>query len=201
MENSSRRLYNETHLKHNHIYPYNITGIDTSSAVSMLLDVDFDDCNFCNKPLRVHYIKLHSPKDYPQMMQKTIPIPASKYVVVVVKPSVIIASDNIRRLSVEKRQCYFENERELSFFRQYTQANCYLECRTNFTIRRCACVNFNMPRNSSTPVCGLNRLKCSILSAYLEIDNEDCNCLPTCASVDYDTKVLQFDDENKDNES
>lgn len=48
-------------------------------------------------------------------------------------------------ICVRRRQCFFNNERYLRFFKLYTQANCELECLTNHTLKECSCVKFSMP--------------------------------------------------------
>lgn len=55
-------------------------------------------------------------------------------------------SDNILKYDLEHRKCYVENERKLRFFKQYTELNCKMECLSNYTKSKCACVEFYMPR-------------------------------------------------------
>jgi amiloride-sensitive sodium channel len=49
------------------------------------------------------------------------------------------------QIVIFRRQCYFQNERHLKFFRIYTKANCEMECLTNLTLRYCNCSRFYMP--------------------------------------------------------
>lgn len=44
-----------------------------------------------------------------------------------------------------RRNCYFENERYLRYFRAYNQFNCELECWANVSLKYCGCVKFSMP--------------------------------------------------------
>ncbi len=44
-----------------------------------------------------------------------------------------------------RRQCYFETERHLTFFKAYTQRNCELECVAKNIIQKCKCSPFFMP--------------------------------------------------------
>lgn len=48
-------------------------------------------------------------------------------------------------LNFFRRQCYFESERHLTYYKTYTQRNCELECFANFTIKKCNCSPFFMP--------------------------------------------------------
>lgn len=44
------------------------------------------------------------------------------------------------------RGCYFRSERQLRFFKLYSQKKCEMECLSNFTRDECGCVQFYMPR-------------------------------------------------------
>lgn len=85
------------------------------------------------------------------------------------------------------RQCYFDWENRLQFFKVYTQRNCELECLTAKTLRTCRCVTFAMPRSAGTPVCGLGRRPCYNFVTLSADDN--CNCLPACRSITYDAEL------------
>lgn len=47
-----------------------------------------------------------------------------------------------------RRQCYFDEERHLKFFKVYSETNCELECIANYTLSICGCVKFSMPRKN-----------------------------------------------------
>ncbi|XP_055382442.1 pickpocket protein 28-like [Condylostylus longicornis] len=102
-----------------------------------------------------------------------------------------------------RRQCYFQKERYLKFFKKYNQRNCQTECLANHTVRKCGCVPYFMPKLKSTPICGLSNFECCHLAEKelnkLEYDDdfddvvdgreEKCNCLPDCHSISYDTEI------------
>jgi amiloride-sensitive sodium channel len=64
-----------------------------------------------------------------------------------VKPQMITTSKNLDQYHYDRRNCYFGHEKELKYFKFYTQSNCELECLTNFTRQECGCVKFSMPSN------------------------------------------------------
>lgn len=66
-------------------------------------------------------------------------------VLVAMEPHVMRTSKRLRGYAPAVRQCYFEAERPLRFYRAYAQRNCELECVANGTLRRCGCVLFDMP--------------------------------------------------------
>jgi D-serine dehydratase len=51
-----------------------------------------------------------------------------------IEPKMIVTAPELRNLPVSKRQCYFNNERYLRFFRYYTQNNCETECLANIVM-------------------------------------------------------------------
>lgn len=123
--------------------------------------------------------------------------------------------DNIMVISFppthHSRQCYFNGERYLRFFQVYTQQNCELECLANYTMAKCGCVKFSMPRDTSTPVCGAKSVTCyneaedahlwqefydglsRKESSYSHGGSTECNCLPSCTSIAYDAEMSQAD--------
>jgi amiloride-sensitive sodium channel len=95
-------------------------------------------------------------------------------------------SQELRKFSANVRECYFEDERKLKFFKSYTKTLCEYECVTNYTLKACGCVKFNMPRTNSTPVCDIDKISC-YRNASLTLNNEltACNCLATCNDIQY----------------
>lgn len=76
-----------------------------------------------------------------------ISVPLLEEVLISVKPNMITTSENLRHYTPWDRQCYFSDERQLRFFKIYTQRNCELECLSNFTLSQCGCVKFSLPSN------------------------------------------------------
>lgn len=58
-------------------------------------------------------------------------------------------SSGLSRYALNQRKCFFNAERQLRFFKMYTQNNCEAECLANFTKIACGCVKFSMPRTIS----------------------------------------------------
>lgn len=110
--------------------------------------------------------------------------------IILISPTVIVASEGLRSYSPDVRQCFFDSERILKYFRVYTQQNCELECISNYTLSKCGCVEFSMASelifmhkrssihhrnlfsstnftiiqlkgNSQVKICGLGKIQCS----------------------------------------
>lgn len=61
------------------------------------------------------------------------------------KPNMLRTNNALRTYDPIGRQCYYEEERYLRFFRVYTQRNCEMECITNYTVTKCGCSAFYLP--------------------------------------------------------
>lgn len=127
-----------------------------------------------------------------------------------VKPNMITTSSGLADYAPERRQCYFNDERQLKFFKVYTQSNCELECLANYTLKACGCVKFSMPRDSETRICTQAEIGCydaaedglmkSELTESLASGSAEnkrgktkCHCLPSCTSINYDAEISQAD--------
>jgi len=72
---------------------------------------------------------------------------------IIVSPEIIRTDEYLKRLKPSIRECYFEGEKTLKFFKKYTQRNCEVECLTNVTMERCGCVDINQPFNNPYEAC------------------------------------------------
>lgn len=143
--------------------------------------------------------------EYPQLLNQHFRVPLDQEVAVSVTPRMIETAESIRSYKPHRRQCYFNHERYLKYFRVYTQTNCELECLTNFTLKRCGCVKFSMPRGPNVRICGVSLQSCyeeaTVELLEMEVRNreqprrlgfvDDCNCLPACTSILYNTEISQ----------
>ncbi|XP_055840673.1 pickpocket protein 28-like [Episyrphus balteatus] len=190
-------------------FPYRVLGAgDMQSLVVTLADRKEDKEQICRNYVQGFKIAIHTPGDDIQLLTSNyINVPLDQSVSITIKPK-IINSDDLRHYLPEKRQCYYQNEPYLRYFKVYTQANCELEWLTNATLLECGCVKFSMPRNSSHPVCGSELDYCvDFLTSFSRTlkfgqvkkvksenvckgDGECLNyCLPTCISIEYKAEI------------
>lgn len=112
----------------------------------------------------------------------------------------IKTDDDLKTLPPDIRECYFEREKELKYFRNYTQKNCEIECFMNLTMAECGCVDLYQPFQSIDDVCLSvnktfldycpNRVISDLqLSEEFSIER-NCSCLPMCNSLSYDVKYF-----------
>jgi acid-sensing ion channel, other len=153
------------------------------------------------------YFLVHRPDLLPTFLQRNdfIELKFGNDIEVEVTPEIIKTDRSLAKLDPELRECYFDNERSLRFFRTYTQKNCEIECFTNYTIQRCGCVALDQPYNDaknitlcldqsvliheehSVPNCQLYQTSKLISQENFSIER-NCSCYPTCDSISYHTK-------------
>lgn len=52
---------------------------------------------------------------------------------------------NLFQWKPRTRNCYYQHERILKFFKIYTANNCEIECRANHSLKMCGCVAYYHP--------------------------------------------------------
>lgn len=62
-----------------------------------------------------------------------------------IKPQMIRTNERLRSFEPLDRNCYFQGEKDLLYFKNYNQKNCEYECIVNTTLEMCGCVGFYMP--------------------------------------------------------
>uniref|UniRef100_A0A1B0DLX3 Uncharacterized protein n=1 Tax=Phlebotomus papatasi TaxID=29031 RepID=A0A1B0DLX3_PHLPP len=153
-------------------HPQRALGDGVRVGLYILLKASEKDFDYlCSEMMQGFKVHLHSPDEIPQIARQFFRVPLNQGIMVSVKPSMITTSEGLRaynpiRLTKRslhffqmftnsfrsRRQCYFNHERQLKFFRNYTQKNCELECFSLFMIKECGCAKFYMPRYADTPI-------------------------------------------------
>ncbi|XP_026472958.1 pickpocket protein 28 isoform X2 [Ctenocephalides felis] len=195
-------------------YPQRGLGAGAKAGLTILLRAYEHDLDYlCKGPVQGFKVLLHHPAEIPQLSRQYFRVPLNQEVVVAVKPNMMTTAEGLRYYSAHRRQCYFPLERKLRFYKVYTQSNCELECLANFTLQKCGCVEFSMPRTSDMQVCGSGSTECfttsedellareiaqelrssSSLGSSPETGRTECDCLPACTSIQYEAELSQAD--------
>lgn len=191
-----------------HTYPARVLSAGSRAGLFIALQSFKQELDYgCRGPVQGFKVLLHSPDDAPLVSKQFVRIPMGKEVLIAVKPNMITTSAGIAEYHPHRRQCYLNDERQLKFFKIYSQNNCELECLTNFTMQKCGCVKFSMPRTADMPVCGEDKIHCYdhaeddlLLKEFSEglsnadfdyISETECNCMPACISLVYNTEISQ----------
>ena len=184
------------------VYPERVLGSGLSMSLEIWLKMRKRDMEFkCKGFSNGFRLFLHSPSEVPRFSKDYYPIPMKKTIQFSVNPEVIKTSDGLRNYKPEIRQCHYDVEKPLKFFKVYTQSNCELECLSNFTQRHCDCVKLGQPHDHGTRMCTKLKEVC-----YTEAESfwtngslnqnlivNDCDCLPSCTSLEYTAEISQSD--------
>lgn len=118
------------------------------SGLSLTLMSKSDDKDYvCGDFTSGYKVLLHNPAETPRVSQRYILAPLNRQVTVAVKPEMVSTSKGLLPVAPHIRNCYFEHERTLRFYKVYTQDNCKIECLANITQQICNCLPFYSPSN------------------------------------------------------
>ncbi|XP_073942533.1 pickpocket protein 28-like [Choristoneura fumiferana] len=164
----------------------------------VLIESPFNNDDQCNSLSNGFKIYVHHPADMPQSSLYYYAAIPGQVTSLALKFSVLNTTSSLRKYESEQRQCYFPWDRHLDYFNIYTPSNCRLECLSKYTYKRCSCVWFHMPHTNSSELCTASKWSCvtkaidELASRSLKFKmDETCNCLPSCASVQYDAEILK----------
>lgn len=132
----------------NDTYPQRVFGAGARAGLFALLRLNSTDAEYlCRGPIQGFKVLLHIPGEVPQVSKHYLRVPMKEEVLISVKPNMMTTSESLAGYKPWERQCFFDAERQLRFFKIYTQRNCELECLSNFMMAKCGCVKFSLPSN------------------------------------------------------
>ncbi|KAL1491279.1 hypothetical protein ABEB36_011898 [Hypothenemus hampei] len=159
-------------------------GAGAHLGLSIVLDAQVENY-YCSSTRSVGFkVILSNPIETPKMADFGFLISPGFETRVTIVPSVREATASLRDVPIEKRQCYFSNERPLLYYRTYSQKNCINECQSNATLTQCKCVPYYLPTKNETVYCSKIDDDC-IIGVKMDVDG-DCQCLPPCFHVSYE---------------
>lgn len=201
-------------------YPYRAFATGRRQSFLILLKTQNQDLDYlCGGASDGYRITFGLPNEWPQLWKRHFHVSLNEAALFKITPNVISTSLSIRDYDPNVRQCYFDTERELRFFKFYTQHNCELECFSNYSYSECGCVRFSMlsmnihqqllkelkvsifklnvsnfQGSKDMKICGPPKLHC-ILNAENSLYHSGaadlCNCLPSCETIGYDVEMSQ----------
>ncbi|CAH1154735.1 unnamed protein product [Phaedon cochleariae] len=185
------------------VYPRRalLSGADNALEIYLLQRTQETDY-LCLQDTEGYTVHLHTPQTIPQLKKNYFSVPLDTSVRAIVKPGMMTTSKEVKNYKTMDRKCYFTDERFLKYFEIYTPENCQLECLTNHTLEMCNCVNYFMPRQNTTDICGNAMSDCMKLAEISmktrEIESQlsedyqtsnGCNCMPICTSLSYQAET------------
>ncbi|VEN48133.1 unnamed protein product [Callosobruchus maculatus] len=190
-------------------YPRRALRVGQKNALYVILKTRKSDIEYeCPADESGYRVILHFPSVFPDVTENHFTLPLRQSVTGVITPHMIKTSEVVKRFDPKTRDCYFQSERPLKFFKVYSQANCLLECKANYTLRSCGCVGFHMPKAEGTPICLMEKYTCmenvewdtffAVYNDYSVIEDEGkssnfskCDCRPMCTDISYRLELSQ----------
>lgn len=127
-------------------YPVRVFSAQKNSALQFnLRSYDVDVEYVCRTLVPGYKLFLHTPGDKLKSNDLSIRVPFSEEIEISIKPKLITTSAGLRKYRTDQRQCFFNSERQLNFFKLYSEDNCEIECLANYTLLMCDCVKFSSP--------------------------------------------------------
>lgn len=143
------------------VYPHRVIGSGLPSGLTVELRMKKSSINTgCKHGSQAFRFALHSPVEIPHLSKQFYSISFDKQTTIAVIPRMIYSSKDVRDYDPVSRQCYFNDERKLKFFKIYSKSSCELECLADQTLASCGCVKFSMPRDDKTVVCDRSQMDC-----------------------------------------
>lgn len=128
-------------------YPFRTYSSGIQSSLIVVFRVhDKNVDHLCGGGIQGFTVTFQLPNDVPDVYRQTFHVGLGKAVQLSIEPKVVEIPNEVKKFGPEIRKCYLDSERKLSYFRHYTEQNCVLECLSNFTLAKCGCVSYSMPR-------------------------------------------------------
>lgn len=133
--------------EHGKPYPHRVHSIGLQFSLVVVLKINNYDIDYlCGGPMQGFSIMFHPPYEGLNAMSKKFHLSPATAAYYTIDPKLIRTSKNAQKYSPIVRRCYMNTERQLRFYKFYTQLNCESECSSNFTFAQCGCVPFAKPR-------------------------------------------------------
>ena len=135
---------------HENEYPIRVSDLNSRYMFGMhLTNSKLDPEHQCSGSDQGYKLVLTPPGEMVKMSSNHFALYPSMKNYIVFKPKLTKISEGLRKYALNQWQCFYQSERQLHFFKFYTQFNCEAECLANFTKSECGCVKFSMPSKNS----------------------------------------------------
>ncbi|XP_055910461.1 pickpocket protein 28-like [Eupeodes corollae] len=173
-------------------YPRVAAGTGESLGFSVVLNVDLEEyyCSSASGP--GFKISLHSPTETPQLRETGLLLQPGYETKVRINAVKSEAGTGLRYIRRKHRQCIFNDESKLIYYRFYTKRNCEMECDAKLMYKNCNCVTFYMPKvYPNVSRCGIRDRPCVegvMRRSHVRDEQEmECHdfCLPSCFDLTF----------------
>lgn len=106
-------------------YPYHAHDTGLRSSLTVILKVRTADVDYlCTGGPRGFVVALHPPHEIAQMYKRYFYVPLQESVLLAVTPTLVETAKRVRAMDLSVRECYLNSERQLRFYKHYSEHNC-----------------------------------------------------------------------------
>ncbi|XP_067633200.1 pickpocket protein 28 [Eurosta solidaginis] len=172
--------------------PRAASGTGVTMGLSLVLDSALDEyyCSTTNGP--GFKVGIHSPIESTSIKETAYVFPVGYETRVRIEVVSSEATENLRTMPREDRQCLFNGEENLLFYAHYSRRNCESECQVKFIYEQCKCQPFNLPLiYENATICGVQQVRCvqKVDDLWMKgtSGGDVCwdRCLPPCFDLSY----------------
>uniref|UniRef100_A0A1A9UYA5 Pickpocket protein 19 n=1 Tax=Glossina austeni TaxID=7395 RepID=A0A1A9UYA5_GLOAU len=184
--------------------PYRVTGCGYTTGLTLMLDPMVDDYIANGISGYGFRLVIHDPYNMPDENAETKLVTSSTESFIRISPESTYATENVREMDVNLRNCLFSNERILRISQRYSFINCLAECRLNYAQKKCNCISVteNLFKDENKRECSLKEHHCLMENKVLNdfnktllpiqspsASNFPCNCRPDCEFNHYTSEL------------
>ncbi|XP_031632054.1 pickpocket protein 28-like [Contarinia nasturtii] len=168
-------------------YPRRMFNAKQGAALMVGLRLSTDDISyFCSGLIQGFKVTLTMPGDTRKSSSRYFQVLTSEQSEILIKPKMIRTSNKLHRYYPSQRQCFFNSERQLHFFKMYTQNNCEAEWEEHTKI--CGEANINCYKNAEKELFGEDVMD-DLKNDSINMFRARCNCLPACTAIKYEADI------------
>jgi hypothetical protein len=170
-------------------FPLKYSG-ETSNGfeVAMKQTAGYKEIETCLHPA----FNVHSPFEFPNVFDALSygQFDYGESLEVLIIPKVIFTDESLVEIPPSRRNCYFDGERKLKYFKTYTKQNCETEFYADYMISKLNCSQYYIVKDKSVKVCDLD-VYWYIRYSFNQTVLRGSECLERCNDVKYEIEIIQ----------
>ncbi|XP_021959028.1 pickpocket protein 28 [Folsomia candida] len=168
-----------------------------SSGLTFAIKEELEDKSCVHTDNTGFMLAVSNPRDEPQIQRFGTALPYGREIYVSLYPEVILAEKDAKDVSMERRGCYFTDDKGdayLDFYKKYSRQNCLEECFAKPIYVACNCAKVSSPGFPGRKLCSLHSVDGCVRFKEEQMHNEGLKdackkCRPNCRDTKYRTSV------------
>ncbi|XP_077267511.1 sodium channel protein Nach [Temnothorax americanus] len=163
----------------------NAPGSGRDVGLAVALNIEPNMYKATSRPYVGASVMIHDPIDFPDIGAHVASVPPGHVLAVSVTGTSIRSMESLRNIPLEKRMCYFDNEKSGEV--RYSYQSCLSECKADQIHHLCGCLPFYYPEaHKGKRTCYLSDINCLLrIRSHPKMRTCRKNCLPQCTDMMY----------------